>query len=103
MYFHMAPTNQIISSREHQSNIARNERFDNVKFVICNLCFWCTSLLYDADVRVFDRCPYCRSNLIEAMSIEPDKEYAFHRKEISNVIMEFHSAQVAGKESKVPR
>lgn len=103
MYLHMASTNQISSSRRHQSSIARNERSDNVRFVICNSCFWCTSLLYGADVHAFDRCPCCRSNLIEVMPIEPDEEYAFHRNEISGIIMEFHSVLEAENEANQSR
>ena len=95
----MASTNQIISPPQRQSGMAKNERSDNAAFVICNSCYWCTSLLCGTDVKAFDRCPCCRSDLIEVIPIEPAEEYSFHRNEISGVIMAFRNASEAAEEA----
>jgi hypothetical protein len=41
-------------------------RFCEARFLICNWCFWCSSLLSD---NYFDKCPTCKSENIEIIPI----------------------------------
>jgi len=64
----------------------------SVKFVICNSCFWCSSLLDRAHYTTFiSKCPCCKSEMIESMPVEPGEEYSFQKNEVSGVILEFRS------------
>ncbi len=89
----MSPKTEIFCPEQlyHRSiTIAKYRRSKGVEFLICNSCFWCTSLL-SSDVRYarFDVCPCCKSYTIESMPIAPNDEYSFYNDEKTGVVLEF--------------
>ena len=100
----MSATNQINSATSSSpaiGSISKHRGSDPVQFVICNSCFWCTSLLFGARFSIrIDECPCCKSDMIESMPIESDEEYLFHENEKSGVTLEFRSMAEVGKEGR---
>ena len=101
----MSHPTQIFCSEQlnHGSvSISIDRRSKNVNFLICNSCFWCTSLLSsDARYTRFELCPCCESSMIESMPIAPNDEYSFYNDEKTGVVLEFRSLKKEGaKEGK---
>ncbi len=88
----MSSANKIEPPRQSSRHIVSKNRAEPVKFLICNYCFWCTSLLNSAHPVSMGVCPSCRSDMIESMSIEPDEDYSFQNDEVSGIILVFQSS-----------
>jgi len=93
-------TQFLCPERQNQLSVstAKDRRSRNVEFIICNSCFWCSSLIRD-NLRSthFELCPCCKSSMIESMPIAPNDEYSFHMDEKSGVVLEFRYLNHEGK------
>ncbi|HEV8386571.1 MAG TPA: hypothetical protein VGQ03_03010 [Nitrososphaera sp.] len=87
----MADTNPLIPRLRRLYGITNGRAYDDVRFIICNSCFWCTSLLYGYRISALSKCPRCSSSMIESISIEPDERYLFNHNEKSGVILEYRN------------
>src|SRR5574341_1599158 len=87
----MADANLFMPRLNRPYGITNGKAYDDVRFIICNSCFWCTSLLYGYRFSVVSKCPCCSGSMIESISIEPDERYLFNRNEKSGVILEYRN------------
>jgi hypothetical protein len=87
----MAETNLFIPRLRPLYRNNNGKPYDDVRFIICNSCFWCTSLLYGYRFSILSKCPCCSGNKIESISLEPDEGYLFNHNERSGVILEYRN------------
>jgi hypothetical protein len=90
----MSTTNQssFATGLWSERNIPTHRVSAPVRFIICNSCFWCTSLLSGPGLSFYiEECPSCKSSTIESMPIEHNEKYLFERNEKSGIKLEFHT------------
>lgn len=61
-------------------------RIASVRFLICNICFWCASYL---DSRSVAACPSCKGSMIEDMPVSANERYTFGYNQREGVVLEF--------------
>jgi hypothetical protein len=73
----MSGAGQIFKEKEQLPVHLRKGLFSRVHFIICRSCFWCASAVAATNRKVINRCPNCKSHLIESMPITSDETYDF--------------------------
>ena len=58
-----------------------------VQFMICDSCFWCASIL--ANGSAIDRCPCCKSDMMELMPLTTGEAFRFDHSPKSGIVLEF--------------
>jgi hypothetical protein len=69
-----------------------NDKILEIKFLLCNSCFWCASYyLNSSDKNRITRCPACYSGELESMPISSREVYKFDCNPSRGVTLEFSS------------
>ena len=61
---------------------------EEIRFLICESCFWCASCLNVAE-RTVTKCPSCTDARLESMPISDNEIYKFEYNPVRGVILEF--------------
>jgi len=67
-----------------------NPNLSQVRFAICNSCFWCASMLYG---RSLTTCPCCAESKIESLPIAENESYLFDYDSRHGAVLEFQIDQ----------